>query len=75
MRNHVFIIASIAEVGPVQLSDLINLYHSGDTRVKSYQFSAPSQCDDALVSLVGKGYAFNAGYNTLDTVSMVINLG
>lgn len=74
MRNHVFIIASIAEVGPIQLSDLINLYHSGDTRVKSYQFSAPSQCDDALVSLIGKGFAFNAGYNAIDTVNMVINL-
>ena len=73
MKTCIFIIASTEEVGPIQLSELINLYHAGDTRVKSYQFDAPTQCDDRLVSLIGKGFAFNAGYNTNLTISCLLN--
>ena len=73
MNNHTFIIAAISEVGPIQLSELLNLYYAGDLRVKSYAFDAPTQCDDRLVSLIGKGFAFNAGYNTEGTVSMILS--
>lgn len=74
MRQYVFIVAEISDVGPIQMGELINLYHAGDIRVKSYLFEAPTQCSDTLVSLIGKGFAFNAGYNTVGTLSMVINL-
>lgn len=74
MKRYVFIIAAVAEVGPIQMGELINLYHAGDHRVMSFPFETPAQCSDALVTLIGKGYAFNAGYNTVDTLSMVINL-
>lgn len=74
MNNYVFILASTTDVGQIDLSALIELYNQGSSFVKTYAFQAPAQCDDATVSLIGKGFAFNAGYNSVGTISMVITI-
>jgi len=72
MNNYVFILATTSDVGQIDLAALIDLYNQGSSFVKTYPFQAPTQCDDATVSLIGKGFAFNAGYNSVGTISMVI---
>jgi len=72
MKDYIFILASTSDVGQIDLSGLVELYNQGSPFVKVYPFQVPTQCDDTTVSLMGRGFAFNAGYNSIGTISMVI---
>lgn len=63
MKGYVFIIASIEDVGDIDLTELVDLYNQDHQDVYSYDFQVPECCGDDVATLIGKGHAFNAGWN------------
>lgn len=72
MKRYVFIFARTSDVGNIQISDLINLHFAGDSRVSSFEFETPTQCNDSIVALTGRDIASRSGYNPEEFISLIL---
>lgn len=78
MKTYTFVIASTDDFDSIEevhyyLENLSCGNVSGDfVNCSTHEFECPTDCDDELVTMIGRGIAFSNGWCMDDTISFIV---
>ena len=75
MKTYTFLIGSMDDFESIE--ELIDYVEAnGDKGFRSYstyEFDAPVDCSEDLITMIGRGHAFSSGWSMDDTVSFMVS--